>query len=614
MPNTWRKSEIKILQLFERLGLGQKRIFLFWSIAIGAACGLVAVSFHLLIQQITRLLFHAPSFVASNSQWFYFLLIPAAGALLAGICLYYWVPEARGSGIPQTKTAYFVRSGVIPLKVTVGKFFLSALSIGTGGSIGREGPTVHICAGLASFIGRTISLTRDQTKALLPVGAAAGLAAAFNTPIAAVTFTLEELVGDLNARVLGSIVLASVSAAVVERAILGDESVFNVPAYSLQHPVEFVFYALLGILAGLVAIGFVRGLLWLRARCLRQTGIKPIWITGLGGLAIGAIAVFRPEIMGVGYTTVNQALNQSLPLQLLLMLAVLKIAGTIISYATGTAGGIFAPSLFIGAMVGGSLGWVVNALFPSITAGHGAYALVGMGAVFAGIIRTPMTSVIIIFEMTQDYNIILPLMVANMVSLGIAKWLHPVGTYESLSLQDGVHLPTGENRHILEMIHVEDAMVRDVFTLEEDTTVEEAVQKVRDLVITGFPMLDRHQRLTGMVSLWDLKQALAQDKKETPIKEVGTTSYMVHAHRDQTLDVVLHKLGSRNISRLPVVSRVNPKILEGVITAEDVMHAFGVHKDVHEEGDVDAPVEPPLDDPSPQGANGPIFPGAGDRG
>ncbi len=605
MPQTWRKAEIGILRALDRLGLGPARVFFFSSIAIGAVCGLAAVSFHLLIRKVTSLFFGAPDFVASSAGWLRFLWVPAAGALVAGAFLKYWVPEARGSGIPQTKTAYFVRSGEIPFRVTLGKFFLSALSIGTGGSIGREGPTVQICAGLASAIGRVFSLTRDQIKTLLPVGAAAGLAAAFNTPIAAVTFTMEELVGDLNARVLGSIVLASVSAAVVERAILGNEPVFHVPAYSLQHPVEFIFYAILGVLAGLMSVVFIQGLLRVRERCQSHKGVKAVLITGLGGLVIGVIAVFRPEIMGVGYTTVNQALNQSLPIYLLLVLAVLKLAGTIISYATGTAGGIFAPSLFMGAMVGGSLGWVTHALFPSVSAGYGAYALVGMGAVFAGVIRTPMTSVLIIFEMTQDYNIILPLMVANLVSFWISRHLQREGTYESLSLQDGVHLPRRETRYILENIHVENAMIRDVVMLEDHLTVEEAIQRIRDLDITGYPMVDRTKHLTGMVSTWDLKRAVAQGNEKTPIKEVGTTSYVAHAHPDQTLDVVLHKLGSRDISRLPVVNREDPRKLEGIITAADVMNAFGVHKDIHEEGDIAEPVEPPPSTPPPPVSHAP---------
>lgn len=592
MPENWRKAEIGILQFFERVGLGPQRIFLLWSIAIGAVCGLVAVSFHLLIKDVTYLFFGDREFIDSTAGWLRFLWVPALGALITGAFLQYLVPEARGSGIPQTKTAYFVRSGVIPFRVTLGKYLLSAFSIGTGGSIGREGPTVQICAGLASAIGRVISLTRDQIKTLLPVGAAAGLAAAFNTPIAAVTFTLEELVGDLNTRVLGSIVLASVSAAVVERAILGDEPVFDAPAYTLRHPVEFVFYAVLGVVAALVSVAFIRGLLWLRARCLPHKSVRAILITGLGGLAIGLIAVFRPEVMGVGYKTVNQALNQSLPFQILLALAALKLVGTVVSYATGTAGGIFAPSLFIGAMTGGVVGWIAHALFPSFSAGYGAYALVGMGAVFAGIIRAPMTSVLIIFEMTQDYYIILPLMVANLVSLAISRRLHPLGTYESLSRQDGVHLPTRETRHILENIHVENAMVRDAVTLESHLTVEEAIRRIRNLDITGFPMVDLNRHLTGMVSIWDLKRAMAQGKKNVPIQEVGTTSYVLHAHPDQTLDLVLHKLGSRDISRLPVVNRENPRIIEGIITAEDVMNAFGVHRDTHKEAETEGPRKP----------------------
>ncbi len=571
----WKQFRIRLLGWLLHFGFGGDGIFYFITIVVGAMAGLAAVTFHMAIGWVQLLLFGDYELTNIARPWYLIPLIPAGGALLSALFLKYLVPEARGSGIPQTKIAYVAHNGRIPMRVWLGKFLIGALNIGSGSSLGREGPTVQICAGLASSIGRTFSLKRERIQSLVPVGAAAGLAAAFNTPIAAVTFTLEELVGDLNARVLGSIVLASVSAAVVERAILGDRPVFLVPPYALGSPAELLHYALVGMVCAAVGVAFMRGLLLTRGRWLKLSGLASILATALGGLFVGILGIGFPEILAVGYPAVSNALAHHYGLAFLAALLLLKLVATIVSYGTGSSGGIFAPVLFLGAMAGGLVASVAEVLFPGFISHPGGYALVGMGAAFAAVIRAPMTSVLIIFELTQDYNIILALMVANTVAFGLSKIWHPMPIYSALSSQDGVALPDHETEHLLHEIHVSDAMVRDVMTLSGDMPVREAIERTKDLPYTGFPVVDGGGRLAGMVSQYDFSQAQAAGKEENPIISIATKKYILHAHPDQSLDSVMAKLGSRRISRLPVVSREDPSRLLGIITAEDVVAAFG---------------------------------------
>ena len=309
--------------------------------------------------------------------------------------------------------------------------------------MGREGPSVQIGAGLASSIGRWLRLSPQRVRDLVPVGAAGALAAAFNTPVAAVLFALEEIIGDMNAALLGSTVVASVAAVIVERSILGNEPLFHVPTYHLVHPAELLAYAALGIVGGVVSLIFCKGAAGAAGGCSSacrraRRSLQP----AIGGLVIGALLLYSPAIMGVGYEYVDQALNGGLLLKTMAILCFLKLGATIVSYASGNAGGIFAPSLYIGAMAGGAVGMVVHRIAPFPTGDPGAYALVGMGTLFAGIIRAPMTSVFMIFEITQDYQILVPLMVANMLSFMISKRYQPVPVYHALLHQDGVHLPS----------------------------------------------------------------------------------------------------------------------------------------------------------------------------
>ena len=570
------KFRINLLSWLLHFGFAKEGIFYVVTILVGLLAGLTAVSFHLSIAWLQEFLFGSSHLTTqSSSSWLLIILIPALGAFIAAILLKYVVPDARGSGIPQTKIAYAVHSGHIPKKVWIGKFLVGIINIGSGSSLGREGPTVQICSGMASWIGEMFSMKRQRIKSLIPIGAAAGIAAAFNTPIAAITFTLEEIVGDLNARVLGSIVLASVTAAVVQRSILGNEPVFLVPEYTLENPLELLIYALVGIFCALTGIIFCKTLLYIRSRCIKVSSWKSVLLTTIGGLCIGIIGLQFPQIFGVGYPFVNKALSGSYTLYILSILLVLKLIATSISYGTGSCGGIFAPTLFLGAMAGGSVASVMEIVFPSIIGNSGSYALVGMGAAFASVIRAPMTSVLIIFELTQDYNVILALMIANTISFSLSKYWQPESIYGSLSHQDGIALPNYETDHILHEIHVEDAMVTDVKTLSNKCTVREAIEETRNLAYSGYPILDENKKLEGMISRYDFRQAQAIQKEDDKITEFATTKYVLHAHPDQSLDSVMAKLGSRRISRLPVVSREDPTRLLGIITSEDVILAFG---------------------------------------
>lgn len=416
--------------------LRERQVFLALTIIIGVLAGLSAVLFTVAIDAVSRGLFGlAPSTTR-------LLLVPPVVSLFTGVLLASFFPNVRGSGVPQTEAAFQLHGGVIPASVPIGKFLTGVMCIGSGHSIGREGPSVQIGAGIASVIGQRIGLSPARIKELVPVGTAAALAAAFNTPVAAVIFTLEEIIGDMNAPLLGSTVLASVASVIVERSLLGNEPLFHVPAYHLVHPAELAAYAVLGILGGLVSLIFCRGLLRLRKWFLDLPAWSKWLQPAMGGVIIGAVLVFVPQVMGVGYEYVDQALNGGLLWKTMLLLCAVKLVATVTSYASGNAGGIFGPTLYIGAMLGGMVGTAVHRIAPLQTGDPGAYALVGMGALFAGIIRAPMTSVFMIFEVTQDYQILVPLMVANLLSFAIARHYQKMPIYHELLRQDGIHLPS----------------------------------------------------------------------------------------------------------------------------------------------------------------------------
>jgi len=563
---SWWKTPL--LHRVARLREREDQVFLILALVIGALTGLAVVAFILLTERMGMRLYPV-----GGAPWRR-LLFPIVGSLGIGYLLFRYFPYARGSGVPQTKAALFAREGRITLRTVLGKFFCTSATLASGIPLGREGPSVQVGAGIASVLGRFLGLRPEKVKALLPVGAAAAIAAAFNTPLAAVLFSLEEIVGDLHAPVLGSVVLASATSWVVLRLLLGNNPLFKVPQYQLVHPLEFAIYALLGIAGGLVSVAFTKLLLGMRERFLRFPQ-ETLWLQPLaGGLLVGLMGWFVPQVLGVGYGYVGDALNGTMALKLMLVLVVLKLLAVTTSYASGNAGGIFGPSLFIGAMLGGAVGTGAHHLFPAYTATPGAYALVGMGAVFAGIVRAPMTSVLMIFEMTQDYAVIVPLMIANLVSLFISSRLQRQPIYEALAVQDGIHLPTAEARQQRDHRRVLRVLRPATESLPVDITVQDALMRVRASEFRTW-VLTNQRGVVGLISLSTLERAASEDdtKKLSGIVDVRI---FPHVHADQGLDLALDRMGSNHVDILPVVSRADVHKLEGIVTLRDVLVSYGV--------------------------------------
>ena len=545
----------------QQLRLRENQVFLILTIVIGVLAGLTAVLFTVAIEQTSHRLF---GLAPSRLRLF---AVPPLMSLVTGVLLAKFFPDVRGSGVPQTEAAYHLAGGVIPGRVPFGKFLTGVLCIGSGHSMGREGPSVQIGAGVASVIGRWLHLSPQRVRDLVPVGAAGALAAAFNTPVAAVLFSLEEIIGDMNAALLGSTVVASVAAVIVERSILGNEPLFHVPTYRLVHPAELLAYAGLGIVGGAVSVLFCKALLALRSVFLRMPPRTKVFQPAIGGLVIGAVLVYSPAIMGVGYEYVDQALNGGLLLKTMAILCFLKLGATIVSYASGNAGGIFAPSLYIGAMVGGAVGMLVHRIAPFPTGDPGAYALVGMGTLFAGIIRAPMTSVFMIFEITQDYQILVPLMVANLLSFMISRHYQPMPVYHALLRQDGVHLPSPSAQGPTSIRTARHVMRTDVPLMPPQLTVEEASQWADQhggrLFLVGTP-----DRLEGLVSRKQIQGSRGSGRSAELVTALIAGSF-VHAHPDHPIDVVVERL-SQSGGLLPVVSRASARQLEGVVTPESM--------------------------------------------
>jgi CIC family chloride channel protein len=564
---TWWR--IPILQWIAGLRQRESQLMFALALVIGALTGATVVAFILLTERLGMRLYPVGS-----AAWRR-VLIPVAGSLSMGYLLFRYFPYARGSGVPQTKAALFARKGVITARTAFGKFFCTAATLASGIPLGREGPSVQVGGGIASVLGRRLGLSPEKVKELIPVGAAAAIAAAFNTPLAAVLFSLEEVMGDLHAPVLGSVVLASATSWLVLRMLLGNNPLFRVPQYQLVHPVEFAIYALLGVAGGLVSVAFTKLLLAIRERFLQLPAWTRWFQPVAGGLVAGLLGWFVPQVLGVGYGYVGDALNGRMALQLMALLVVLKLLATTTSYGSGNAGGIFGPSLFIGAMLGGTVGSIAHHLMPHYTATAGAYALVGMGTAFAGIVRAPMTSVVMIFETTHDYAVIVPLMISNMVSFFISSRLQRQPIYDALAIQDGLHLPSAERRHGHVQLQVGAAMRAAKEVLPVQMTVREAFERTRSSEFRAWPVVDK-RGVVGVISAATLERELAKGAATTTLVRFVDARAFPHVHSDQSLDSALERMGAAHVEALPVVSRSDVHKLEGIVTLRDVLESYGV--------------------------------------
>ena len=561
----------------EDLRRREDQLALALSLVIGALVGLIVVAFILLTGRLA-----AHMYPAGGAGWRR-ILVPTIGALVSGLLLVRFFPDARGSGIPQTRAAIFIHDGCISLRTVVGKFVCCSLSLASGIALGREGPSVHIGSGVASVVARRLGLSTAQVRWLVPVGASAALAAAFNTPIAAVLFSLEEIMGDLHAPILGSVVLSSTTSWMVLHLVLGDEPLFHVAGYHLVSSVELLVYVVLGVVGGIGSVAFVRLLLWLRRRFQRLPK-STLWVQPVvGGLAVGLLGYAVPQVLGVGYDQVDRVLGGEVVLGAVVLLAVLKMVATALCYASGNAGGIFGPSMFIGAMMGATVGRVAHLALPTVTADAGAYALVGMGTAFAGIIRTPLTSVIMIFEVTRDYTIIVPLMISNLTAFYISQRLQPEPIYEALAHQDGLHLPTGAFRPQAGRLRVNVAIRESPEPLPSELAVRHALERVEGTSLGSWPVAD-DDGLVGMVRTADLAAAVVAGEGERTLRELLQSvpgrerATLAHVHGDQPLSQALARMGESGHTTLPVVSRGNARLVLGLVTLGDILEAYGVER------------------------------------
>jgi chloride channel protein, CIC family len=548
--------------------LREEQIFLVIAVVVGVYAGLSVAVFRVSIDWF-RLWALGSSLMPRFPR---IVLVPPAVGLLIGILVTRFFPAARGSGVNQTKSALYVDDGYIPFRTVVGKFLTSALAIGSGQSLGAEDPSLQIGAGLASALGRRLNLSRGRLRFIAPVGAAAGLAAAFNSPITAVLFVIEEVIGRWTAGVLGAVVLAAVSSVVTEQWFLGDQPLFRVPPYHLEHSSELVAYAALGLIGGAVSLVFVKLVRALRPR-LRDL---PAWSRYLqpaaAGLLIGIVGLGLPQVLGAGYESIDQAMHDQFGWRLLVALCVFKLLATTASFVTGTPGGLFAPTLFMGAMLGGAVCAIERLVAPGVTGPIGAYALVGMGTMFAGIMRAPMTSVFMIVEVSGNYSIILPVMISNTIAYLVSRQFQKVGLFDFLAQQDGTNLPSMEEEREVEVQSVEDAMrgAGGVVLIGGESVarnLSRIAQEPGDYFLAAIGM-----HSWGAVSRADLVALQAVGLGETALAAHVTAIAAPYLHPDQSIDVALRALHQHQL--VPVVHRADPARLVGTLALEDVARLY----------------------------------------
>jgi chloride channel protein, CIC family len=541
---------------------------------VGAATGLGAVAFIKAIEYCQRLFFDGGAHAFSFLGGYYVIVLPVIGGLVVGPLVHFLAPEAKGHGVPEVMTAIETRGGrmkpILILVKTVG----SAITIGSGGSAGREGPIVQIGAAIGSVLGQRFKLDRTRLLTLVAAGAAGGIAGTFNAPIAGVMFTFEVLAGEFTITSVGSMVFAAVSSSTVVRLFLGDAPAFTVPAWDYVSNWELLMYLGLGILGAFVALLFVRALYG--AEDLFDRWSFPAWLKApVAGVAIGVIGYFFPQVFGTGFSAMTEVMSGGFGLGLLIALVFARVAATSLTLASGFSGGVFAPALFIGSMLGGAYGRVMHSLFPSVSAGSGAYALVGMAAVFAGAARAPVTAIVIVFEMTLDYKVMLPLMFATVVSTLVAARFEPESIYTLKLVRRGIDF-VGQRGAL---------PPRPVTAMEAMTPLERAGHVHPQMTLTEFEeylaRTDEHGALVlgpsgellGLVTEEDLEQAILEGDSGRTVKDICSPNPLT-VHQNDTLEEVIKRAGMLDLEYIPVVTSDRSHKPLGVLSRFDIIRSY----------------------------------------
>jgi chloride channel protein, CIC family len=559
--------------------LAEPQLFLILALLIGVFAGLLIVCFRIAIEMAHV---HLLGSALQPSPARLFLVLPLAGLLIA-VFVDLVSPAIRGSGVNQTKAAVYIYDGYIAFRTVLGKFIASALAIGSGQSLGPEDPSLHMGAGLASAIGRGAGLSRQTLRLIAPVGAAAGLAAAFNSPVTAVLFVLEEVIGTWNAVALGAIVISAISSVVVQHWFLGDQPLFRVPEVYQTQTIDLLVYAALGVIGGVLSLAFVK--LALRLRAHAKAG--PPWtrwgLPAVAGLFIATIALWFPQVAGAGYEHIDAAIHDQFTWQMLAALAVFKLLATAASFSSGTPGGLFAPTLFIGAMAGGAVCGAARVVIPGFEGDTGLYALVGMGTLFAGILRAPITSVFMILEVSGSYAIVLPVMISNMVAYVVSRQYQRDSIFDVVARQDGMELPSMEHRREAVIRRVEDAMRQPPVVLPRELEIKDAVRLAEESATAGMLAHVRPQAWI-VVDTTTLQQLVHEGKGTLTVGQVlGLATPLPIVHPDEPLDAALAAIGDAPL--VPVVHRAEPSRLVGVVSLADILTTYRLgRKGIHAPG------------------------------
>jgi len=565
------------------------------AIIVGGITGLAAIFFINLLAAIGEVAMRAQVLLGSAIGLLDFM---ALAGLLVGFIVDRWAREAKGHGVPEVMEALLIRGGRIRPRVAIAKVVASSITIGAGGSAGREGPIVQTGAALGSTLAQLLRFSEERVGTLVASGAAAGIAATFNAPIAGSIFALEVVLGRFTVRNFGVVVMSAVSASIVGRGFLGDRPAFDVPAYTLHSLGELPIYLALGLAAALLAVLFIR--LLYRVEAFFDHWKQPLPLkTSLGMVATGLLALMVPEgeVLGPGLHVIGEAIanNFDLGLGLLVAMLFLKLGATTFTLGSGNSGGVFAPALFLGAVLGGIFGTVAHTIFPDIAANPGAYAIVGMAAVFAASARAPITAVLIVFEMSGDYKLILPLLMATVLATLLAEALFAESIYTLKLKLKGLRWQRGRAENILHSVSVEEVMSRKLDVLPQTATLAEAYTEFSRTHHHGMPVVDGAGRLRGLVTISDLDRAQAEEMStDTPLTEIATPrAHLLVAYPDETIGVALERMSRRGFGRLPVVSREDHDALLGLVRRSSIIRAYQIaisrHQSLRQQAQAEQP-------------------------
>jgi len=562
-------------RLLDRLGPSESVVLSVAALLVGLTSGVGVWLFKEMIELAHFAAFEVLGNGLSRFGGWTVVLLPVIGGLSVGLIAHFFIGEERHHGVAGIMEAVALAGGRLRYRRIPAKAVAASLSIGAGASVGPEDPSVQIGANLGSMFGQLFRLSDERVRSLVAAGAAGGIAAAFNAPIAGVFFALEIVLGEFSSNVLGVVVLASVISAVFTQAVSGVQPAFRIPAYAFNAVWELPLYLGLGLLAGPISVLYIRALYGVHDLFHRWSQI-PRWIKpAIAGVAVGTVGVFLPQVFGVGYETIERILGgESRAIAVLVAMMVAKLILTPVSIGGGFQGGVFAPSLFLGATLGGAYGVFVERLFPSLNIAPPAFAMVGMAAVLAGAVHAPLTAILLLFEMTQDYRIILPLMFAVVISLVVSKRLQHDSIYNLGLARKGIRLERGRDVEVLEAITVGEVMQTDVAVFRESDTIAAAVDVLMQTRHHGLPVINDHDELVGILTVQDIEQA--QTEGETTVLTVGEacTRELLTVYPDETIGAALRRMGARDVGRLPVVARADPRRLLGVLRRTDMVRAY----------------------------------------